>query len=150
MLLLRETEVDLLVRNRRSLILWGTALMATAIALPRGWGFGLFTGFMLASLGIYCYAFRNWRSEPGVWMLAGFLTVVLAPCWAYFEYLHWQHMFAPGFANNLKGGQAWNTIRLSTDAMISLLLFAKTVRLSTTVAIQNWKRTRKVAQTPIA
>jgi hypothetical protein len=132
-------QIDRLVRRRKIAFVAGVTLMAIAMALPRGWGIGLFTGFMLASLGIYGLAFRNWRTEPGLWMLAGFLTIVLAPCWAYFEYLSWQHVFAPPVANN---NQFWNAIRLSADALASLLVFGKTVRLSMTVAVENWRRTR--------
>jgi hypothetical protein len=143
-LLLTETQIDRFVLHNRTEFACGVTLIATALALPRGWGIGFFTGFMLASLGIYCFVFRNWRTEPGLWMLASFLTVALAPCWAYFEYLHWQHVFAPPVAKN----QIWNVFRLSIDAFISLLVFGKTVRLSTSVAFQNWTRTRNSTPAP--
>ncbi len=142
-LLLTEPQIDRYVLHRRTVFVCGVALMVLAIALPHGLRMGLFTGFMLASLGIYCFAFRRWRTEPGVWMLAGFLTVALAPCWLYFEYLSWQNVFATPVANN----QAWNAFRLSTDALISLSLFGRTVRLSISVAIQNWRRTRSGSRT---
>ena len=94
MLRLTESQIDRVIRQRRVSSFAGLALMALPFALPRGWGVGLFSGFMLFSLGIYGIAFRKWRTEPGLWMLAVFLTVTLGPCWAYFEFLHWRGFFA--------------------------------------------------------
>ena len=140
MLLLTETQIDRLVRYRRIALVGGLMLIVTAIALPHGWGVGGLTGFMLTSLGVYSFAFRNWRTEPGIWMLAGFLTVLLAPCWLYFEYQQFQRQFAPAVANN----QVWNALRLSLDTFFSLLIFGQIVGLSISVAFQNWRRTRNV------
>ena len=95
---------------------------------------------MLASLGAYGFALRKWRTEPGLWMLALFLTGVLTPCWVYFEYLSWQAVLNPQAAP--PGGIKAIGIRLSIDAAMALLLFATTIRLCLVVAIENWNRTR--------
>lgn len=142
MLLLTESQIDRIVGHRRVALLGGLALMSIPFALPRGWGSGLFSGFMLFSLGIYGVCFQKWRIDRGLWMLAVLLTITLGPCWAYFEYLHWQGVFAPPAANNAGRLVTWNQIRLSADAAIALLLFARTVKLAVTVCTENWRRTR--------
>ena len=141
MLLLSPSQVDRIVRNRRAIISVGFAIMVLPFLLPQGWGFGFFSGFMIFSVGVYTLFFRNWRSEPGLWMLATLLTFILCPCWAYFEYLHWQAMVAPA-ANQARQVVGWNRIRLGVDASLALLIFARTLRLLITVAIENWTRTR--------
>jgi len=141
MLLLSESQIDRIVRNRREIMLAGIAIMSITFLLPQGWGFGFFSGFMIYSLGLYTFFFRRWRSEPGVWMLAALLALILCPCWAYFEYLHWQAIKAPP-ANQARQVLGWNRIRWFLDASVALMIFAKTIRLLVTVAIENWKRTR--------
>ena len=88
MLCLTGPQMDRIVAHRFTLLCWGIAFMGLPFALPRGWGLGLFSGFMLFCLGVYGVAFRKWRTEPGLWMLAVLLTVTLGPCWAYFEFLN--------------------------------------------------------------
>ncbi|MFO0940310.1 MAG: hypothetical protein U0930_06030 [Pirellulales bacterium] len=137
--LLSESQIDRVVVRGRVLILVGLAAMILAFSLPQGIGIGLFSGFMLFSLGIYGLAFRRWRSEPGVWMLAVLLTSILGPCWAYFEVLQIRaNLFQPaGRAVN------WDQLRLTIDCIVALLIFAYVVKLSVSVAIENWRRTRR-------
>jgi hypothetical protein len=61
MLLLNESKIDFLVRHRRVIMITGLVIMVLPFAL--GLRFGLLSGFMLFSLGVYCSFFRNWRSE---------------------------------------------------------------------------------------
>ena len=148
MLLLTESQIDRMVCRRRMALLIGIALMLLPFALPKGWGLGFLSGFMLLSLGIYGLRFQKWRSEPGLWMLAVLLTMTLGPCSAYFEYLHSRGIFAPPAANKAGRGTTWNEIRLSIDAAIALLIFARTVRFAVSVAVENWKRTRVIKHAP--
>ena len=141
--LLSESQIDFLVRYRRVIMIIGLVIMVLPFAL--GLRFGLLSGFMLFSLGVYCIFFRNWRSEPGVWMIACLLTVTLGPCWVFFEYLQWQAIFAPA-ANKPGPVVSWNQIRLTVDAGFALLILAKTMKLVVTVTIENWKRTQSERQ----
>lgn len=141
MLLLPETKIDLIVSNRRVIMLVGLVMMVVPLML--GFGFGVLSGFTLFSLGANCNFFRTWRSEPGVWMIAILLAVTLGPCWAYFEFLHLLAVFAPA-ANRAVGLVGWNQIRLSVDAAVALLIFAENMKLVVTVAIENWIRTRRL------
>jgi hypothetical protein len=75
-------------------------------------------------------------------MLAVFLTVALGPCWAYFEVLHWRGLIAEAAAKQAARAVTWAQLRLSIDAIIALVLFARAVKLAVAVAIENWKRTR--------
>lgn len=146
MLLFPETQVDRYVRHWRASILLGICLLTVAFALPRGSGIGVFTGFMLLSLGVYSFCLRGWRTEPGLWMLAGFLTVFLTPCWAFFEYMHWEYLLSPRIANKKNPVSTWDAFRFSFDAIVALLIFERTIRLCVTVVIRNWKRTRNSVQ----
>jgi hypothetical protein len=128
--------MDRIVAHRFTLLIAGLAMMALPFALPRGWGFGLFSGFMLVSLGIYGVAFRRWRTEPGLWMLAVLLIVTLGPCWAYFAFLNWRAVFVKPAANAI----TWDQLRLSIDGTFALLLFAHAVKLAVTVAIHGLAR----------
>lgn len=137
LMLLKEPQIDWIVQHRGRILMSGGILFAVALGLPAGWGCGGLTGFMLSSLAIYAYAFRRWRTEPGIWMLALFLTVLLTPCWAYFEFLHVNHI------RNRANVQAmdWGKVRLMIDAAISLVVFSVTIRFAMGVALGNWKRT---------
>jgi hypothetical protein len=142
MLLLTEAQIEQVIRCRRATLLGGVALVALAIALPRGWGCGLFSGFMLFSLGIYGVAFRKWRTEPGLWMLAILLTATLGPCWAYFEFMHWRGLLSAVLGNQRARQLTWDQLRVSIDCVVALLLIARAIKLAATVAIENWRRTR--------
>ena len=135
---LSESQIDWTIRRRDRILLAGVGLIALALALPRGWGCGGLTGFMLRSLSIYGFPFRRWRTEPGLWMLAVFLTLLLTPCWLYFEYLHLQPF------RKLQIGQAfaWDRLRLWIDATLSLAVFTWTIRFAVGIAIGNWPRTK--------
>lgn len=142
MILFTETQVARFVFYRRRYYITGLTLMTVALLVPRGMGIGFITGFMLVSLGSYSVAFRNWRTEPGIWMLAGFLSLVLTPCWLYFECLLWQRLFTPLVGNKQNAVLTWDAFRFTTDALFSLLVFGKTVRLCVSVAFQNWHLTK--------
>lgn len=145
MVLLTEPQIDRVILHRRALMLGGLAFMSLAVTLPRGWGCGFFSGFMLCSLGVYGIAFRKWRTEPGIWMLAVLLTVILGPGWLYFECLHWHGLFAAPPGKPGARRFTWDQLRLSLDCTIALLIFAFTIKLAATVTIENWNRTRAPA-----
>jgi hypothetical protein len=138
MLRLSDSAIDQSIANARLYLLLGLLLTVVPLTLPGGWAFGLISGFMLFSLGIYSVAFRRWRTEPGLWMLAMFLTVTLGPCWLYFEFLHVRGLVLQPAPRKLQ----WNQIRLFMDSIVALLLFSRIVKLSIGVSIENWKRTR--------
>jgi hypothetical protein len=143
MLLLTESQIDQMICYRRAAMFGGLSLMALPFALPQGSGLGFFTGFVLLSLSIYLFRFQKWQSEPGLWMLALLLTMTISPCLLYFEYLHWRSVFFPPAANKAARPMAWNEIRLSIDAAIALLILGRTVKLSLSVIVENWRRTRR-------
>ncbi len=148
MLLLAESQIDSTIRHRRMLLIGGLLLVGQAVALPREWGCGALSGFMVFSLGIYAVALQKWRTDPGLWMFAVLLTITLGPCSAYFEYLHWRWILAPPQANQLRRVVTWDQMRTSVDAAIALLLLARAIRLAATVGIKNWQRTHVIKQTP--
>ncbi len=139
---LTESQIDWIVNNRRLIFVGGLALMSQPFVLPQGWSVGVLSGFMLFSLGIYGFAFRNWRTEPGLWMLATLLVVTWGPCWAFFEYQHLRALFARAVA--VQAGQAlgWNKARFALEVLVGFTLCLTSIKLAVTVAIENWKRTR--------
>ena len=146
MLRLTVGQIDRVILRCRASLFVGVALMALPFALPRGWGFGVLSGFTLFSLGIYGVAFRKWRTEPGLWMLAVFLTVTLGPCWVYLEFLHVRALFVEMTAKQGARAMTWDQLRLTADAIIALVLYATAVKLAVSVAIENWNRTRVITQ----
>jgi hypothetical protein len=141
MYLLSDTQVDNYVNWWRRIFLIGLFVLVLPFLLPHGWGIGLFTGFMLMSLGIYAVWFRNWRSERGLWMLAVLLVLGLGPCWIFFEYLSFRSLFL----KKANGGAmvfGWGEIRFVIDSSIALAIFAHIVKFSASVGIKNWRYTR--------
>ncbi len=135
-----DDQVDRIIVNSRRYLRGGLMVMSLALLLPRGWGIGGLSGFMLISLGLYGWWLRNWRFDPGLWMLAVFLTLTLGTCWAYFEYLCLQALFVPG-PNNVAQPITWDQIRFSVDSVVALLLLSRVVRLTASIAVKNWQRT---------
>ncbi len=145
MILLPEARIDRTIAHHRIYIFGGLALMILPFLMPRGLRFGLFTGFTLYGLGVYSFAFQKWRTEPGLWMLAGFLTLLLGPIYVYFSYLRCRHHFQQPPLNQVGQPPNWSAICLTIDCGIALGVFLKTVRLAMSVACKNWKRTRSQA-----
>jgi hypothetical protein len=135
-----ESAIDQSIANARLYLSLGLFLTVIPLTLPGGWAFGLISGFMLFSLGIYSLAFRRWRTEPGLWMMAVLLTVTLGPCWLYFEFLHVRGLVFQPAARRFNGNQ----LRLFIDSIVALLLFSRIIKLAIGVSIENWKRTRSL------
>lgn len=78
MVLLTEAKVDQIIRNRKRFFLGGLLIFLIPFILPKPWGISCsapFTSFMLMIFGVYGFAFRSWRSNPGLWMLAVLITL---------------------------------------------------------------------------
>jgi len=140
-LLLDEAKLDRFVARWRSSLMVGGVLLSLSFHLPKGWGFAL-TGFTVLSQGIYAFALRRWRTEPGLWMLALFLTLSLGGSWTYFECLSWGNLFNRA-AGNLTGPRmTWQQVGFAMDYSLALLLFRRVVALAASVTVANWFLTR--------
>lgn len=145
MVLLSDDQIDHIVGNWRRYLWGGLVVMLFPLMLPRGWAIGVFSGFMLFSMGIYGLSFRKWRFDSGLWMLAAFLTLTLGPCWAYFEYVNYHNVLA-NRPDNVARPMTWDQIRFWTDTVAALFLFSGIVKFAASVAVKNWKRTRPVRE----
>jgi hypothetical protein len=144
-ILLNEAQIEHIVAGRRTFLVAGICLLALPFFLPTGWGFGL-TGFMVLCLGILASAVSAWRTEPGLWMLAMFLTLVLGGSWGYFEFLSLQGIFAEPGPRLVQQKMTWEQVGFATDSGVALPLFGWVARFVASVAIANWARTSTLAQ----
>lgn len=137
MLLPKNSQLDQFVASSRVFLALGITLMVLQFCLPNGCGIGFFSGFAMFSMGIYGLRLRRWQTDPGLWMLAGLLAVVLGPSVLYFEFLNWSATVQL-LAN---GGIARIRWPLAFDAAVGLVLALHGVRMILGIAIANWKRT---------
>lgn len=140
MILLTGQQIDDTIAYRRIYFFGGLALMVLHMQLPRGFGFGFVTGFALCGLGIYAFSFRRWRTESGIWMLAGLLVTLLTPCYGYFTYWRcWEALQQP-FGNLIPQQLIW--VSTAIDISIAMSIFWKQVSLALAVGIKNWQCTK--------
>lgn len=131
-------RIDRIVALRWYLLAAGGALLIVALTIPKlrgdgSYGYGGLIGFNLASLAIYAFALRNWRTDRGLWMLAGLLVVLLTPCMLYFQWIRWK-----GNAGLAQVAGDPSQRRLLIDSAIALVILARTVRFAVAVGIRNW------------
>lgn len=138
---LSEYETDRIVSRWARCFLGGLALMVLSFAMPPAWPrFGGILGFALFGLGAFSIGLRRWRSEPGLWMLAVLLVVLLTPCYGYFTYREVVNAFFPG-PGKQAAGRGWQQISFSIEVPLALHVFWRQVRLAYSVAVLNWKTT---------
>jgi hypothetical protein len=148
MFLMSDDQIDRTVAHFGRNFFCGIALVVLAIKLPADWRSGIFSGVQLFSLGIYAACLRNWRTERGIWMLALLLTVTLSPLWILLEYQHFESVFLRPFANqppqrvDPPRGTLSEQIRFTIDATIALMIYAKVIRLVSSVAVRNRQLTK--------
>ncbi len=146
MFLLTEAKLDRIIWNRNRLFLGGLIIFLIPFFLPKPWGISVsapFTGFMLMSFGVYAFAFRSWRSNPGLWMLAVFITLANGACLFFYEYEQYKSLFVvePGKpARPLN----WNGLKFVLDSTLALLIYSRVVKFAATVSIENWKITKEL------
>lgn len=116
--------------------------MCLAFALPRGFKCGAITGFALTGLGLYGVMLKKWRTEPGLWMLALFLALVLGACYGFFAYGRYANLLVPQPANPPAAQPGWERILWSVDVGFAFVLFWRQVSLAFSLAILNWQWTR--------
>ena len=132
-------RIDRIVAFRWYLLAAGVALLIVAITIPKlrddgSYGYGGLTGFNLASLAIYAFALRKWRTDRGLWMLAALLVVLLTPCMLYFQWLRWK-----GNAGLAAVAADPSQRRLLIDSAIALVILARTVRFAAAAGVHNWR-----------
>jgi len=129
--------IDTAVRRRWRYLLFGLALFAFTSVLPKDYRVGFaILGFAVFTLGIYCVILSRWRSEPGLWMLALLLVVLLSPCFAYLEYIHVTIFFNP--AGKPRPFDLTEVFFIA-EISVSLHYFWKQIRLASSVAFLNRK-----------
>lgn len=123
-LLLTDREVDGLTRGYHRPLLAGLALAPLAWRLD---GAGVLTAFMAIWLGACGGSLGAWRTERGLWMLAGLFLAIGATVYG---------LIQVGSVRDLLRGRrapAW----LTADMMVGTGLLGLQVRLLLTVASRN-------------
>lgn len=144
MFLLTEAKVDQIIRNRKRFFLGGLLIFLVPLLLPQPWGMSCsapFTSFMLMIFGVYGFALRSWRSNPGLWMLAVLITLANSACLLFYEYEQYKSLFVaePGQPPRRLN---WNGLKFVLDSTLALLIYAKVVKFAATVSIHNWEMTK--------
>jgi len=138
-MLLRQSQLDTTIANRRALAFIGALMLIQPFVSPKGWALAPITGFMVLSLGVYAMALRRYRDDPGLWMLAAFLFVLHTACYAWFQY----ERLAARWAAPAQRARNWQDIRLAIDVTLALTVYLYLVRFAITAALENWRRTRR-------
>src|SRR5579864_6308643 len=76
---MKSHYMHVLITHYRWPLVLGLILCA---ASPSFHSFGVFSAWMAMGLGATGGTFREWRSEPGLWMLSVFFLSIFAPLWA--------------------------------------------------------------------
>jgi hypothetical protein len=141
MLRLSEYETDRVANLGLRCVLAGLALMTLPFVLPAKLALacgGPGLGFALLGLGVYGVALTKWRSDPGLWMLAAFLVLLLTPVYAYFDFYHLRAILFPGPAGRPKRLD-WVQVRCSIELALMFAVLWKQVRFAYSVAVYNWR-----------
>jgi hypothetical protein len=146
MFLLSPERIDRAVYSSGNRALAGLTLLAIAALLPQEWRCGVICAIVLLSQAIYYLWLRRWRTDPGLWMAATLLVVMLGPSFLYFEFEYWQSVFMPPPARQPQPKLTWGEIGFAIDAVVALKLFGGIVRVAASVAVENWKFTRALAK----
>jgi hypothetical protein len=138
----RESEIDRIVDRRWGYFFAGLVAWLLLAALPSGFKFGGILGFAMITFALYAAAMRRWRTDPGLWMLALFLTLSLGACYGFFAVEHYWGVFAPQPGKPAVGRIDWSEVLFFTDVCCGLVVFKRQVKFSLSVAILNWQQTR--------
>ena len=136
----RPDQIDAILRHRGTYFKVGLALVALAILLPAGMKYGALMGLMLINLSAYSLFLRKWRTEPGLWMLAGLCYLIFAVAelnWLY-ERFHPAPQRAAAQPDRLR----------AIEVAIAAWLFLMQVRLMLSITVENWRATRSLAGSP--
>jgi len=142
MVLLDEQRIDAAISKARFYFLLGVAMFVACAYLPEDLKVP-FTAFTTFQLGIYPLALRAWRTDPGLWMLAGFLTFFIGSIYLFFEYEKLMSLLGqppPGVFQPRFG--RLKSVVFAADSTLALILYARVVRFAASVAVLNWKLTR--------
>jgi hypothetical protein len=85
-------------------------------------------------LGALAGSFRQWREEPGLWMLSALFLVMCCTFWAL---MTWSRIM--DIIRQVQAPFSWS---LNVDIAMATLLLAILVRFSATVTHTNWKFTQ--------
>jgi hypothetical protein len=96
--------------------------------------YGLMTSWFLMMMGALGGAFRAWRSERGLWMLAILFMLIVVPTWLMFMASH----FVPSMR-----GTVPNPWPLDLDAAGVTLLAGQMSRILVSVAVHNARLSRR-------
>lgn len=139
-LLLNDAQIDRFVAGGRRKVSAACCLLSLFFVLPKGWSFGL-TGCMLLIQGSCSWRLRQWRTDPGLWMLGLLLTISLGGCWVCFEADSLMGLFARAGDNPQGPNWGWVEVGRTLDAAIAFVLYSTLIRFVASTTVANWRQT---------
>ena len=139
MLLMTEAKAEHYVRNAGRYFILGIAFLVVVGTQDHDEKFGGIIGCMFILLAVHAFGLRKWRTEPGLWMLSAFVSVVGLLCYIGFTYEGWWKLIvaAPAKAGRLPK----QNLRWTIESSIALYVYFIHVRLSMTLTRLNWLAT---------
>jgi hypothetical protein len=137
--LLSDEQIDRIIGYRHPVMLGAMGWAALMSLLPRAFSVGLLTAFMLIFAGAICGGLEQWRSEPGLWILATFFAVLCGLGYAFFEFIEIEAFLNIPQVLPLR----WGGILLACDVAIGLIVLSKILCFAISIAVRNWQLTHE-------
>ncbi len=136
-----ENTIDSITRSHLVFIIAGVVFLLLPFAMPSEVKVGFLIGYSLLSLGIYAVALKKWRTEPGLWMLAVLLIVLLGAVYGFFAYDRYTSEW--GLVNLPEEKRFFSkVVFLPLEVIVSFSICWTHIRFAYSVALSNWERTR--------
>ncbi len=136
---MNEAAIERNIRRGRIHFLVAVGLFAVGLRI---------TGVMILPLIVFARAFRAYRTEPGLWMLALLVCFVYSGAWAVFQLDHVRDLFEPAPAGIAAAPPAWHRLWRTLDGTLALVLLGETGRLTCSMAAVNWRLTKPPGMGP--
>lgn len=134
-------HADAIARYGGKIALLGIIATYVQLQLPLERQYALISTLMVINLGIHAGVLRKWRTEPGLWMLAGLTASVSGFAYLAFAGPHYLALLTEPPRPAPPANQPFDIYRFrwTVDGPFSLLFLWLTFRVTTTLGVWNWR-----------